>query len=66
MMLLKQLILFNLSFSLEVQAGGTDSGCPKTLSGGYLLVFVKFLCKRNPKMKAKKFKTYISILAIAN
>ena len=34
MMLLESLVIFSLFFSLEVQAGRTDSGFLKTFEGG--------------------------------
>ena len=38
----------------------------KLFSGGHLFVFVEYLCKRSPKIKAKNIKNYSSILAIVN
>ena len=38
----------------------------KLFSGGHLLVFVEYLCKRSPKIKTKNIKNYSSILAIVN
>ena len=38
----------------------------KLFSGGYLFVFVEYLCKRSPKIKTKNIKNYSSILAIVN
>ena len=38
----------------------------KTFSGGYLFVFVEYLCNRSPKIKTKNIKNYSSILAIVN
>ena len=32
----------------------------------HLFVFVKYLCKRSPKIKTKSIKNYSSILAIVN
>ena len=43
-----------------------NSELPKTFSGGHLLVFVEYLCKRNPKIKTKNIKNCSSILAIVN
>ena len=38
----------------------------KLFSGGYLFVFVEYLCKRSSKIKTKNIKNYSSILAIVN
>ena len=43
-----------------------NSESPKTFFGGYLLVFVEYLCNRNPKIKTKNIKNYSSILTIVN
>ena len=61
---LKRLILLSLSFFLKVQPERTDSEFPKTFSGVYLFVVVKYLCNRSPKMRTKKIQNYNLILAI--
>ena len=38
----------------------------KLFVGGYLIVFVEYLCNRTPKIKTKNIKNYSSILAIVN
>ena len=38
----------------------------KLFVGGYLFVFVEYLCSRSPKIKSKNIKNYSSILAIGN
>ena len=38
----------------------------KLFVGGYLLVFVEYLCNRSPKIKTKNIKNYSSIFAIVN
>ena len=38
----------------------------KLFVGGYLFVFVEYLCKRSPKIETKNIKNYSSILAIVN
>ena len=38
----------------------------KLFFGGYLFVFVEYLCNRSPKIKTKNIKNYTLILAIAN
>ena len=43
-----------------------NSEFPETFFGGYLFVFVEYLCNRIPKIKTKIFKNYSSILAIVN
>ena len=49
-------------FWREVQ----NSQFSKTFFGGYLLVFVEYLCNCSPKFKTKRIKNYSSILAIVN
>ena len=39
---------------------------PKAFFGGYLFVFVGYLCNRSLKIKTKNIKNYSSILAIVN
>ena len=56
------LILIHKQPSREKQ----NSEFPKTFFGGYLFVFVEYLCKRSPKIKAKYIKNYSSILAIVH
>ena len=43
-----------------------NSEFPKTFFGGYLFVFVEYLCNRSLKIKTKNIKNYSSILAIVN
>ena len=43
-----------------------NSEFPKTFFGGYLFVFVEYLCNRSSKIKTKNIKNYSSILAIVN
>ena len=43
-----------------------NSEFPKTFFGGYLFVFVEYLCSRSPKIKTKNIKNYSTILAIVN
>ena len=38
----------------------------KLLIGGYLFVFVEYLCNRSPKIETKNMKNFSSILAIVN
>ena len=38
----------------------------KTFFGGYLFVFVEYLCNRSPNTKTKNIKNYSSILALVN
>ena len=50
-----------------VWAGRTKLRVSKNVfSGGYLFVFVEYLCNRSPKIKTKNIKNYSSILAIVN
>ena len=49
-----------------VLAGRTKLRVSKNFFGGYLFVFVEYLCKRSPKIKTKNIKNYSSILAIVN
>ena len=49
-----------------VLAGRTKLRVSKNFFGGYLFVFVKYLCNRCPKIKTKNIKNYSSILAIVN
>ena len=49
-----------------VLAGRTKLRVSKSFFGGYLFVFVEYLCKRSPKIKTKNIKNYSSILAIVN
>ena len=51
---------------LEISAGRTNLGFPKTFLGWYLFIFVECLCNYRPKMRTKYFKNYISILAIVS
>ena len=53
-MLLEGLILFILSFPVEVKFAKTDSGFLKTVYGGYLIVLVEYLSNRSPKMRKNK------------
>ena len=46
--------------------GKTKLRVSKNFFGGYLFVFVEYLCKRSPKIKTKNTKNYSSILAIVN
>ena len=43
-----------------------NSEFPKTFYGGYLFVFVEYLCNGSHKIKTKNIKNYSSILAIVN
>ena len=43
-----------------------NSEFPKTFFGGYLFVFVEYLCNRSLKITTKNIKNYKSILAIIN
>ena len=43
-----------------------NSEFPKIFFGGYLSIFVEYLCNRSPKIKTKNIKNYSSILAIVN
>ena len=49
-----------------VLSGRTKLRISKSFFGGYLFVFVEYLCKRSPKIKTKNIKNYSSILAIVN
>ena len=43
-----------------------NSEFPKFFFGGYLFVFVEYLCNRSPKIKTKNVKNYNSILVTVN
>ena len=43
-----------------------NSEFPKSFFGGFLFVFVEYLCNRSPKIKTKNVKNYNSILVTAN
>ena len=49
-----------------VLAGRTKLRVSKNFFGGYLFVFVEYLCNRSPKIKTKNIKNYSSNLAIVN
>ena len=49
-----------------VLAGRTKLRVSKIFFGGYLFVFVEYLCNWSPKIKTKNIKNYSSILAIVN
>ena len=41
-----------------------NSEFPKSFFGGYLFVFVKYLCNCSPKIKTKNIKNYFTSLAL--
>ena len=49
-----------------VLAGRTKLRVSKKFFGGFLFVFVEYVCNRSPKIKTKTIKNYSSILAIVN
>ena len=49
-----------------VLAGRTKLRVSKNFFGGYLFVFIEYLCNRSPKIKTKNIKNYSSILSIVN
>ena len=55
-----------LSYILRFRRDEQNSEFPKHFFGGYLFVFVEYLCNRSFKIKTKTIKSYVSILTIVN
>ena len=65
-MWLEGLILFSPYFSLKVQTVGTVSTFQKLFQGNIFFYLLNIIVTAAPTREQKKFKNYISILAIVN